>query len=174
MSDTRLSYLDPVVTSASLPQRLWLALRSLFVRPARLQIAALCYRVRDGRNEVLLVSSRSTGRWILPKGWPLLDRQSERTAEVEAFEEAGVIGRAQRKPFARIRSTKGLDSGLRVPTDVLVYLLHAEAEAADYPERGERQLRWLPVDEAARLADEPEVARLLDRMSRNVTIWSQI
>ncbi|MFN4008477.1 MAG: NUDIX hydrolase [Pannonibacter sp.] len=173
MTDAPLSYPDPVVTSRSPLHRLWQALREIFLRPARLQIAALCYRVRDGRREVLLVSSRGTGRWILPKGWPLLDRASERTAEVEAFEEAGVIGRVRRHPYAKIRSTKGLDSGLRVPTDVLVYLLKAEAQADEYPERGERELRWLPIEDAASLADEAEVARLLTRMCRDVTIWSQ-
>ncbi|NBN62477.1 NUDIX domain-containing protein [Microvirga tunisiensis] len=172
MRNGSLTYLDPVVTSHTLPWRLWRAVRNLFARPARLQIAALCLRVHEGRREVLLVASRGTGRWILPKGWPLLDAASHRTAKVEAFEEAGVIGKVSKTPYARVRSSKGLDSGLRVATDVLVYVVHAEAQASDYPEQGQREIRWLPVEEAISLADEPEIVDLLRRLAGDVTIWS--
>lgn len=168
MVDSTTSYLDPAVTSLSIPQRLWGFLRGLFVRPARLQIAALCHRMREGQLEVLLVASRGTKRWILPKGWPELDHRSHRTAMIEAFEEAGVTGKVSRDPYGRFRSTKGLDSGLRVDTDVLVFLIEAEAQAQEYPEAGEREYRWLPVQEAVKLASEPGLVDILKRLQRDL------
>lgn len=167
MVDSATSYLDPAVTSNSPMQRLWGLLRGLFLRPARLQIAALCHRMREGQLEVLLVASRGTKRWILPKGWPELDHRSHRTAVIEAFEEAGVTGKVSQEPFGRFRSTKGLDSGLRVNTDVLVFLIEAQAQAEDYPEAGERECRWLPIAEAIKLASEPGLVDILKRLQRD-------
>lgn len=168
MVDGTTSYLDPPVTSLSFSQRLWGFLRGLFVRPARLQIAALCHRMHEGQLEVLLVASRGTKRWILPKGWPELDHRSHRTAMIEAFEEAGVTGKVARDPYGRFRSTKGLDSGLRVDTDVLVFLIEAESQAREYPEAGEREYRWLPVQEAVKLASEPGLVDILKRLQRDL------
>ena len=37
---------------------------------ARLQYGALCYKLTRKGVQVLLVTSRDTGRWLLPKGWP--------------------------------------------------------------------------------------------------------
>ena len=37
----------------------------------RTQFAALCWRVMDGKVQILLITSRGSGRWIVPKGWPM-------------------------------------------------------------------------------------------------------
>lgn len=145
------------------------AVTSLFQRPHRLQIAALCYRVVQDREqgtqrcEVLMVTSRGTGRWILPKGWPIMTRKGHKTAEIEAFEEAGVQGKAAKKPFASFQSHKGFRGGFAVPTDVLVYLVEVKGETGDYPELGQRERKWLPVKEAIEIASEPGIARVLSR-----------
>ena len=64
-------------------------------RDVRSQFAALCYRVKDGKTRVLLVTSRGTGRWIIPKGWPMDGKTPAETAAQEAWEEAGVTGKVQ-------------------------------------------------------------------------------
>ncbi|MFD1694033.1 NUDIX hydrolase [Roseibium aestuarii] len=143
--------------------------KNLFTVPDRLQIAALCYRVTNRRLEVLLVTTRDSGRWILPKGWPMMKKKGHRTAVIEAFEEAGVIGEAPRKePYAQFASHKGVGGGLKVDTDVLVYLVEAKGQAETFPEAGERQLRWLSVDEAIALTDEegarPILRQFLEEM----------
>ena len=54
-------------------QKAWTELvLPLLRRPERMQVSALCHR-RDasGKTEILLITSRGTGRWILPKGWPI-------------------------------------------------------------------------------------------------------
>src|SRR5271156_4832943 len=60
----------------------------------RLQYAALPYRVSArARTEIMLITSRETRRWIIPKGWPQKGRAPHRSAAREAFEEAGVVGK---------------------------------------------------------------------------------
>lgn len=138
-------------------------LRSLFRRPARLQIAALCYRMRNGGPEVLLVTSRTSRRWIFPKGWPILDRDASWTAQTEAYEEAGVVGAVENKPFASFMSYKGYKGGLKLRTEVLVFRIQAEDFLEDFPEAGQRQIAWLPLDDAITRADEAGAQRVLRR-----------
>jgi len=144
----------------SLLQSLLLMVR----RPSRLQIAALCQRQRKGRREVLMVTSKTTHRWILPKGWPVLSLKAHRTAAIEAFEEAGVIGTAHKEPFASFHSHKGGEAGLKIRTDVLVYLVDVESTTDAFPDRSERDVRWLPVEEAIRLCEDPGLVEVLKKL----------
>lgn len=136
---------------------------SLFRRPARLQIAALCYRINDGRLEVMLVTTRSSRRWIIPKGWPALHRKGHRTATNEAYEEAGVVGKVDRKMFASFKSYKGHSNGWKVRTKVLVYLIAVEKQKDSFPEAGQRDVRWLAIEEAIQKADESGLKTVLSR-----------
>src|SRR6202790_5292548 len=85
-----------------------------FVRLAELrkleecdQVAAVCYRVRDGNIEFLLVRTRK-GRWIFPKGSAEPGLTHAQAAALEAFEEAGVHGRMEEASFTRyIRRRRG-------------------------------------------------------------------
>ncbi|ASP32571.1 DNA mismatch repair protein MutT [Labrenzia sp. VG12] len=128
---------------------------AMFRRPARLQIAALCHRMREGKVEVLLVTSKSTRRWILPKGWPILSRRAHRTAAIEAFEEAGVTGRVHKNPFASFSSYKGGEAGLKLRTEILVFLVDVESEAEEFPDSAERDVRWVSIKDAVRMTNEP-------------------
>ena len=65
----------------------------------RTQFAALCYRIKSNKVQVLLVTTRRTGRWILPKGWPIDGLTPQKSAAREAWEEAGVIGRPDAQPL---------------------------------------------------------------------------
>jgi len=142
----------------------WLhGLAGLFVKPPRLQIAALCYRRGDKEPEVLLVSTRDSGRLILPKGWPEKDKPAFETALLEVYEEAGVIGKADPRPMGSFRSFKGLADGLRIRTKVLVFKILFEKQLKDFPEAGQRERVWLPISEAIEAADEPALKRFLRR-----------
>ncbi|WP_208988552.1 NUDIX hydrolase [Labrenzia sp. VG12] len=120
-----------------------------------MQIAALCHRMREGKVEVLLVTSKSTRRWILPKGWPILSRRAHRTAAIEAFEEAGVTGRVHKNPFASFSSYKGGEAGLKLRTEILVFLVDVESEAEEFPDSAERDVRWVSIKDAVRMTNEP-------------------
>lgn len=85
----------------------------LFSGAFRTQYGALCYRVgtENGKVEVLLITSRGTGRWIIPRGWPMRKKKPHEAAEIEAWEEAGVRGRVRKTPVGRYTYLKWLGDG---------------------------------------------------------------
>ncbi|MTI46124.1 8-oxo-dGTP pyrophosphatase MutT (NUDIX family) [Roseibium hamelinense] len=155
------------------PRAPWLrGLVDLFRRPARLQIAALCYRVPKGaaEPEVLLVTTRDTGRWIIPKGWPEPDKPAFETAVIEAYEEAGVVGKPERRVFGQFRSFKGLSNGLTLRTKVLVFKIRATKLLDSFPEKGQRKLAWVPVSQAIEQANEKGLQKLLRRFKAETAV----
>ncbi|MCC0020734.1 MAG: NUDIX hydrolase [Nitratireductor sp.] len=137
----------------------------LFRRPRRLQVAALCYRKGSSGPEVLLVTTRDTRRWIIPKGWPMTRRSARKTAEIEAYEEAGIVGKAAREPIGKFHSHKGMGEGLKLPTEVLVFPVKVKSVKRKYPERDERDLIWLPLESAIRQTNEDGLRALLQSES---------
>ena len=132
-------------------------------RPPKHQYAALCYRMKKKQSEieVLLLTSRDTGRWVIPKGWPMPAKKAHAVAEREAFEEAGVKGKADKEPLGHYHYSKALRTGLRIPVRVQVHALEVQEMAKNFPEKGSRQLEWVTPQEAARRVNEPELKTLL-------------
>ena len=134
----------------------------LLQRPKRLQIAALCYRETDEGKLVLLITSRDTGRWIVPKGWPIDGLDAPGAALREAWEEAGVRrADIEREPVGRYEYDKGLGEGLSVPVETRVYLTKVHNLSTDYPEARERKRCWFAPEDAANRVDEPELKAIL-------------
>jgi 8-oxo-dGTP pyrophosphatase MutT (NUDIX family) len=130
-------------------------------------VAALPLRRReDGTLEVLLVTSRDTGRWVLPKGWPMNGKPPWRAAEIEAEEEAGVTGRVARDDLGRYHYGKRLDGERVIDCRVKVFPLLVERERERWKEARERQRRWFSLAEAAEAVDEPELKELLLKLDR--------
>lgn len=131
-------------------------------RPKRLQVAALCYRGAGNDKQVLLITSRDTGRWIIPKGWPIRGLNAPEAALQEAWEEAGVTdSEAEDSPIGAYRYHKRQDSGLPVPVETLVFPVEVEALKDAFPEASERTRRWVSPEEAANLVNEPELKTIL-------------
>ncbi|MCF2871063.1 NUDIX hydrolase [Octadecabacter sp. G9-8] len=134
----------------------------LFRRPKGLQVAALCTRGVGADKQVLLVTSRGTGRWIIPKGWPIRGLASSQAALQEAWEEAGVKGAtANSDPIGSYAYDKTMGSGLPMPVETLVYSVDVNGLENDFPEAGQRERRWVSPLEAANLVDEPELKSIL-------------
>ncbi|ODT87767.1 NUDIX hydrolase [Phenylobacterium sp. SCN 70-31] len=131
-------------------------------REPRTQYAALPWRkADDGSVQILLITSRESRRWVIPKGWPMKDKAPEAAAAQEAYEEAGVLGAPKRKPLGIYHYDKRLRSGRLQHVRVMVYPLEV-AEARDiWPEMAERDRMWGSPAEAAGLVDEPELRTLL-------------
>ena len=130
----------------------------LLQRPKKLQVAALCHRGDADDREYLLITSRETGRWIIPKGWPIRGLKSNETALQEAWEEAGVRNStASSKPVGRYSYNKRRVTGLEVPVETLVYSVAVQELAAKFPEVHERTLKWVKASEAANMVNEPEL-----------------
>ena len=130
-------------------------------RKCRTQVAALPFRMLQGAPEVMLITSRETGRWIVPKGWPQKGRAPHDVASREAYEEAGLVGRVRKRPIGTYRYTKRLRLESTVMCKVSVFPLHVEKELEDYPEKADRQRCWLTPDEAATRVEERGLSKLL-------------
>lgn len=114
----------------------------------RKQVAALCWRMKKGTREVLLITSRETRRWVIPKGWPMEDLKDFNAAKTEAFEEAGVKGRVSRTPLGRFSYDKIKRQGA-TRVAVTVYSLEIDDLLKSWPERLERRRQWFSCAEAA-------------------------
>ena len=135
------------------------------------QYAALCFRDSrpgDDEIEVLLITSRDTGRWVIPKGWPMRDRKPHQVARREAWEEAGVRGRVRKKPFGYYTYVKKIGQDELVPSIVQVHLLNVLALEPDFPEKGQRQIKWFTPADAARSVDEFELRGLFMNLQRDL------
>lgn len=131
-------------------------------REPRTQYAALPWRRRaDGSVEALLITSRESRRWVIPKGWPMRDVEPAPCAAQEAYEEAGVRGQTGRKKLGVYHYDKRLRSGRLQHVRVQVYSLEVAEEHADWPEASQREKKWTSPKEAAELVDEPELKTLL-------------
>jgi 8-oxo-dGTP pyrophosphatase MutT (NUDIX family) len=128
----------------------------------RVQYAALPYR-RKGKSptEVLLVTSRETGRWIIPKGWPAKGKSPHKSAAREAREEAGVVGSVKRRPLGVFSYQKRLKSGKVVACEVQVFALKVKRQEARWLEKGERKLKWLSRPKAAERVGDDVLATII-------------
>lgn len=128
----------------------------------RLQYAALPYRFRkDGQIEILLITSISTRRWIIPKGWPMGKRPPHKVAAQEAAEEAGVEGRVGKAPIGHYHYEKMLSNGAFVPCRVDIFALEVRKQKSTWPERKRRDRQWLAPEAAAGLVGDAELAPIL-------------
>ena len=133
----------------------------VFRRPEFVQTAALCLRDSRKGPEVLLVSSLTSKRWILPKGWPMEGRTLAQAALQEAWEEAGVTGVVETAPMGHFSYQKVVKNGIPVACRCEVFRVAVTGEARDFPEKGRRKRQWVSPVEAARAVEEPELKKLL-------------
>lgn len=128
---------------------------------ARMQYGALCWRKAETGVEVLLITSRDTGRWVIPKGWPMPGLAPEAAAAQEAWEEAGVQGSVNPICIGRYGYQKCLSVRTSVPCAVSVYGLRVDTVAGSFPEARERRREWFPLLHAASLVAEPDLALII-------------
>lgn len=126
------------------------------------QVAALPYRIDEaGHPVILLITSRTTGRWVLPKGNPIRGLTAHEAAAREAYEEAGIHGETSPVEIGRYRYLKRRKNGTTCEMSVAVFPLAFGTQAARWPEQAERRTGWFPLPEAADAVDEPELKRLI-------------
>jgi 8-oxo-dGTP pyrophosphatase MutT (NUDIX family) len=136
--------------------------------PQACQVAALPFRVSEaGDLEVLLVTSRETQRWLIPKGWPMKGKTPYEAAAQEAKEEAGVEGEISPKPLGRYSYWKRKSDHFLL-CQVDVYCLAVKRQLKSWREQAQRQARWFGVAEAADRVLEPALADLIRRLPQEV------
>lgn len=137
-------------------------------RKTGIQYAALPYRVSGSKLEILLVTSRRTRRWIVPKGWPVDGLQPPACAAVEALEEAGVSGEVEKTPLGHYRYLKHHKARPSEPCKVEVYALRVTQQRRSWPEGEERERRWCTVADAAAAVDEPLLRLLILELEEHI------
>jgi 8-oxo-dGTP pyrophosphatase MutT (NUDIX family) len=131
------------------------------------QFGALCLRkATSGRSKVLLITTRETKRWTIPKGWPMKGWSAHKVAKCEAWEEAGVKGRAKNRPFGYYTYLKRLAIGDVIPAIVEVHIIEVRRMRKNFPEAHQRRLTWVSPYDASRMIDEPELQSLLRKVER--------
>lgn len=131
------------------------------------QVAALPLRWDDrSRLRILMVTSRDTGRWVMPKGWTMKGEAPWRAAEIEALEEAGVVGHVSHVPIGDYFYEKTLGDGTKLPCRVELFPLLVRDLKRDWKERDQRRRRWFSVGGAARAVNEPSLVDILSRLKQ--------
>ncbi|ARO33126.1 NUDIX hydrolase domain-containing protein (plasmid) [Rhizobium sp. NXC14] len=135
----------------------------LFAGAFRQQYGAICFRYFNGgpKIEILVITSRESARWVIPKGWPMKGKRPFEAAAIEAWEEAGVRGAVRRKPVGRYTYLKEFDDGDVAPCIVDLFQIEVTEIGNDFKEQGQRILEWVSPDEAARRVREVELKSLL-------------
>jgi len=85
------------------------------------QYAALPWRTAGRQVQILLITSRRTRRWVIPKGWPMRGLKPQHAAAIEASEEAGLVGQIDERPFGAYHYAKELKRGPPVDVEVHVF-----------------------------------------------------
>jgi len=125
------------------------------------QYAALPFvKVRHG-IKICLITSRETGRWIIPKGWPQRGLRPHKLAALEAYEEAGLKGQTARDAIGSFSYIKIMDDGSEAECDVTVYPMLVEEQAESWPEQSERKVNWVKLKKAIRMVDDEGLSELL-------------
>ena len=131
--------------------------------PIRVQFAALPYRFTSAAAlEILLVTTRRTKRWIIPKGWPIKGLKPAKTAAREAFEEAGVRGRVGAKPLGFFIYEKLIDQDdINIKCEVKVFSLLVKSHAETWPEFEQRLVQWVEPERAIVMIKEPKLKKIV-------------
>jgi 8-oxo-dGTP pyrophosphatase MutT (NUDIX family) len=132
------------------------------------QYAALPWRLRDDEVQILLITSRRTRRWIIPKGWPMDGIKPTEAAAREAEEEAGVTGVIEKTAAGQYRYMKLLRDGAELPCRVDVFPLKVTDESPDWDEMEARERRWCSVAEAAGTVREPQLKMVIRRFGTRI------
>jgi 8-oxo-dGTP pyrophosphatase MutT (NUDIX family) len=133
---------------------------------SQIQYGVLPWRRVEGVLEFLLITTRNTRRWIVPKGWPLPGRTPRECAAQEALEEAGILGDVAAAPLGWFHYDKLRKSGEVVPCKVQVYPMEVTRQRRSWVEKSARQTNWCSLEEALARVAEPGLRQLILKFSR--------
>ena len=137
-------------------------------KPENVQYAALPWRIVDCALEVLLITTRNTRRWIVPKGWPIAEYTPQACAAFEAMEEAGVAGVVEAEAFGTFHYDKLRKSGEVLACKVYVYPMKVTRRRRQWPEKRARDCEWCSVEEAISRIKETGLRRLIKKFAKTI------
>lgn len=126
------------------------------------QYGALPFSIVEGIPHIALITSKTTHRWIIPKGHPEIGMKKFHVAENEAWEEAGLIGKMKQNPFLKVDTIK-IKKGIEIPTELTVYLMKIKHFRDEWPEQDERERCFVPAIEAMKMVSDDAMAKVIER-----------
>ena len=142
------------------------SLKPTFSEQVFQQIGALCYRRKGSKINILLISSRRSGRWIIPKGWKLDKLNNRKSAALEAWEEAGVQGRVSARRVGAYFYRKKKTEDSYFTCQVKVFSLQVMKMKKNFPEKNQRKQIWVTPAKAINLLMEPELKELVKKFHK--------
>ena len=133
------------------------------------QYAALPWRWVEDHLEILLITTLTSKRWVVPKGWPCEGRSPSESAAQEAFEEAGIIGTTTSRAVGSFDYLKRRKTGETIACHVAVFALEVERQRRAWPEKAFRQTCWCSVEEAMARVSDPGLKRLIGNFAKKQT-----
>ncbi|MBD2295803.1 NUDIX hydrolase [Anabaena sphaerica FACHB-251] len=131
------------------------------------QSGVIPYRVRDGKVEVLLITTRKRQSWVIPKGGVCKGMSPSDSAAKEAWEEAGVVGQVNSEKIGAYKYRKRGNI-----YQVHLFWLPVEKVLEDWPEATQRERIWLDINHAAMIVKENSLRRILQSSKDQVKIYS--
>ena len=131
-----------------------------------IQYAALPWRKLGNTLQILLITTRNTRRWIIPKGWPVVGCSPSECAAHEALEEAGIMGHVSMKALGSFHYDKRRKSGDVIRCEVFVFPMEVLHRRRTWAEKTVRETRWCLVEEALMHVSEPELRRLIAKFAK--------
>lgn len=126
------------------------------------QYGVLAFRIgEDGTPRILLITSRETKRWVIPRGNPIPDLSPSESAAQEGYEEAGITGPVSPHPLGSYDYGKRRKDGSVDPARVDVFPLRVTHQSERWPESHQRRKQWFSREEAAEAVDEPGLKSLI-------------
>jgi 8-oxo-dGTP pyrophosphatase MutT (NUDIX family) len=135
-------------------------------RVSNVQYGALPWRRTPEGLRVLLITTRSTHRWIVPKGWPIAGLAPHESAAREAFEEAGVLGKVGEEMLGSFNHRKQVKTGEMIACRVHVYPLEVDEIRAEWIEKDDREIQWCSIEEALAQVSDPGLRRVIVKFAR--------
>ena len=132
------------------------------------QIGALCYKITDKDVKFLLITSRRSKRWIIPKGWKVEKMSNRKSVALEAWEEAGVQGWVSKRSIGTYYYRKRAGKNDFLTCAVKVFGLEVKARKKKFPEQGQRKLKWFEATKAIEIVTEPELKNLIKKFSAQI------
>ena len=121
--------------------------------------------------EILVVTTRQSRRWIVPKGWPIKRLTPSRSAAREAFEEAGVRGKISPRPIGAFTYRKTTGQTADDPNyEVKIFPLLVKRQSASWPESEQRVAQWVDPEKAIALIREPELKAIVAKFAKRAAV----
>ena len=120
------------------------------------------YRDEAGGVRVILITTRTTGSWSVPRGRRIPGKTRRRSAEIETYEESGKVARAGRKLGAYLVAPRGGEAGRKgLPLQVTVYAARVRRHVDAWPERGQRLVTDVTPTEAVGMVRDTGLAKII-------------